>query len=97
MKNKKAIECSAMEGAIIELQERKRNNNVYDKETASLCLLIIEHHPNVIEKCRAAIILGNVIDKNEAKKVQEFLKKHSNIDNRLRQILEANIMRMAGF
>lgn len=82
---------------MIEKIRKRVELNLSEDEVIELCFIVIQKHNNVIEQSRAAVILSGIVKKGLGKRTLKFLKKNSNLPNRIHEVLNANIMRMECF
>lgn len=76
---------------------RRHQEAVFDEVTINLALSLVKEHPDKIEQARAAVILSGIVKNGLGGRVREFLAENKRLDTRVRQILEANILRMEGY
>ena len=82
----------------IKLQRREdEDNELPQDEVVELCFTVIEQHPDMVEQCRAAVILSGIVKRGLGKRTQQFLKDNPELPDRVHEILSAAIMRMECF
>jgi hypothetical protein len=66
----------------------------FRSETIELAFEIIEHHPNDVEKCRAAVVLTSIVQKGLGTRASKFSKDHPELPGRVHELISSNFMRM---
>ena len=61
------------------------------------CFTLLEQHPEEDARTRVAIILSGIVHEGLSERVREYLNTAPQIPFRAYQVLEANLMRMAGY
>lgn len=81
------------------VEELKKLNDQGDwnEYFIGLCFDVIRDHPDPFQKCYGAALLSKIVKPGLAKKTQQLLKDHPQLPLRVHEILEASILRMAGY
>jgi len=66
-------------------------------EVIELCFQAIEEVKDPLDQCRAALRLSGIVQKGLGNRTQEFLDEHSDLPERVYEILGSSILRMEGF
>lgn len=84
---------------IRELQQRREGalRGTAEEKFINDCFRVLDEHPTDEGKCRTALILCKIVRRGLKERVEEYLQEHPDLPNRAIQVLQANLMRMAGY
>ena len=85
-----------VEEKVKQLHEREALKLTYP-QIIELCFDVMTGHRKIEEKCRAAVILSGIIQKDLPQRVLGFLEAHPDMPARVHEVLRGNIQRMGGF
>lgn len=85
-----------MQEAVRELKRLNDEGN-WNQYFIGLCFDVIRDHPDDLQKCWAAVLLSKIVNRDLAVRTRQFLEQHQSLPERVHEVLEASILRMAGY
>ncbi|MFH1129472.1 MAG: hypothetical protein V1686_01930 [Patescibacteria group bacterium] len=81
---------------MVGMLQKRFDNGLSQDKVIELCFAVIQQHPSIIERNRAAVILSGVIKPGLGIRTREFLRKNPLLPGSIEYLLGSAIMRMEG-